>query len=118
MTMNTLWNMRKMTQPRSVVPMLNKGTTKTTPIRNKDYKGMIIMTESLIVGRLLRMTIKTILILTQILLIASIYLLKVPLTGQSLTQNSCRTLDLFMIMLFTLGYKILLIGGGMGTVWR
>ena len=124
MTMNTLWNTRKMTQPRSVVPKIptvpnvNNVTQKTTPIRNKDYKGMIIMTESLTVGRLLRMTIKIILILTQILLIASIYLLKVLLTGQSPTQNSCRTLDLFMIMLFILDFKILLSGGGMGTVWR
>ena len=64
-----------------------------TPIRNKDYKGMIIMIESLIVGGLLRMIIKTILTLTQTPLIANIYLLKVPLTGQSPTLNSCKTLD-------------------------
>ena len=118
MKLNTLQNTRRMTLPRSIVTIVTIVTTLTTPIRNEDYKGMLIMIESLIVGRLLRMIIKTILTLTQTPLIANIYLLKVPLTGQSPILNSCKTLDWFMIMLFTLGYKISLIGGGMGTVWK
>ena len=93
MKLNTLQNTRKMTLPRSDIPVIPTTPIIPTPIRNKDYKGMIIMIESLIVGRLLRMIIKTILTLTQTPLIANIYLLKVPLTGQSPTLNSCKTLD-------------------------
>ena len=93
MKLNTLHNMRKTTLPRSNILVIPTIPKLPLPIRNKDYKGMIIMIESLIVGRLLRMTIKIILILTQIPLIANIYLLKVPLTGQSPTLNSCKTLD-------------------------